>query len=220
MSLLHPFRTTQGSTGRLVYALAAAIAACIAADSQPAGATLIEVDLLAAGDRLITRDTNTGLDWLDWTATSNLSVSQILGGSGGWLSLGFRYATTSEVCGLVTSYAISATCPGGANAIGGTALIPDLGQTLLADLSSRSRAYFDDDSLADNKAGFVELHHDSTTGDLSQLVQLNAVSTSSAQVDVGNALVRALPEPSTASLLELSILMTMLVRPSERGRST
>jgi hypothetical protein len=62
-----------------------------------ASAELLGVDLLSTGDQLLTRDTATGLDWLDLTATLNLSARDIQGGSGGWRSLGFVHATTMSV---------------------------------------------------------------------------------------------------------------------------
>lgn len=64
-----------------------------------ASASLLELDLLTAGDGLVTRDTETGLDWLDLTATLNLSYNDIEADLGGWISLGFRHATGLEACG-------------------------------------------------------------------------------------------------------------------------
>jgi hypothetical protein len=46
-----------------------------------ATATIIEVDLLTPGDALVTRDTATGLDWLDLTQTLGLSVNDIRAGA-------------------------------------------------------------------------------------------------------------------------------------------
>jgi len=61
-------------------------------------AVFIEVDLNTAGDTLITRDTETGLDWLDLSATINFSYEEIL------IKLqqdeqykGFRYADMAEI---------------------------------------------------------------------------------------------------------------------------
>src|SRR6185503_20083259 len=60
-------------------------------------AELLGVDLFAPGDRLVTRDTATGVDWLDLTATLNLSAQDILADIGGWQSLGFAHAATMDV---------------------------------------------------------------------------------------------------------------------------
>jgi hypothetical protein len=77
---------------------------------------------------LITRDTETGLEWLDLTATENLSYNDIEADVGGWISLGFRHATGSEVCGLFASHALAPSpCPG---SLGGISASGDLVSTL------------------------------------------------------------------------------------------
>lgn len=57
----------------------------------------------------ITRDTNTGLEWLDVTETVNLSYNQVTAqmGSGGTYE-GWRYATAAEFDQLVSSFGYSA----------------------------------------------------------------------------------------------------------------
>ena len=61
-------------------------------------AALIEADLLAPGDGLLTQDTETGLEWLDITATLGQSYNAIIAGWGGFTTTyGFRYATFDEV---------------------------------------------------------------------------------------------------------------------------
>ena len=62
-----------------------------------AHASLVELDLLTAGDGLVTLDTTTGLEWLDLTATQGLSVDQVLAGSGGWVQRGFDYPNFSQI---------------------------------------------------------------------------------------------------------------------------
>jgi len=63
-------------------------------------ATLIELDWQTSGDGLITRDSNTGLEWLDLTVTTGNSIlateadSSIFGE--------FRWATESEIVLLMT----------------------------------------------------------------------------------------------------------------------
>jgi len=58
-----------------------------------ANAALVKKDLFAAGDGLVTLDTATNLEWLDLTATRDLSVDAVLGGAGGWVNAGFQYAS-------------------------------------------------------------------------------------------------------------------------------
>ncbi|HVP13991.1 MAG TPA: hypothetical protein VMS88_00525, partial [Terriglobales bacterium] len=57
-----------------------------------AHADLVAADLFSAGDGLVTRDTDSGLDWLDLPGlTTNLSYDAIQGGAGGWIAGGWRY---------------------------------------------------------------------------------------------------------------------------------
>jgi len=64
-----------------------------------ARAELVSQDYLAPGDGLLTLDSQTGLRWLDVSATQGLSANQILAGAGGWNSH-FRYATYAELSAL------------------------------------------------------------------------------------------------------------------------
>ena len=66
-----------------------------------ANAGLVSQDLSAAGDGLITYDSDTGLSWLDLTKTNWVPTADVLSGFGGYTTtLGFRYATGSEVATL------------------------------------------------------------------------------------------------------------------------
>jgi hypothetical protein len=93
-----------------------------------ASATLLEMDLFAAGDRLVTRDTETGLDWLDLYATAlaedqlppTVNWGQIIFRSYDWIAAsswyqeGWRHATAAEICELFASHALAPDpCPGG-----------------------------------------------------------------------------------------------------------
>jgi len=68
-------------------------------------AAIISADWLAEGDNLITRDSNSGLEWLDLTVTSNLSRNyvnsqRVIGGD----YYGWRYATSDEVAGFFDAF--------------------------------------------------------------------------------------------------------------------
>ena len=65
--------------------------------SSSAASALISRDLFNAGDGKITFDPATNLEWLDLPLTTNLGYVDIMAGAGGWTSLGFRYALTSDV---------------------------------------------------------------------------------------------------------------------------
>ena len=75
-------------------------------------AEMVEMDLFEQNDGLITRDTSTGLDWLDPTVTVGLSYNEVLANAGGWFGMGFRFATSAEVCALFSQYAAAPSpCP-------------------------------------------------------------------------------------------------------------
>ena len=66
-----------------------------------AAAQLSEVDLVpGSGDGKVTLDAATGLYWLDLPETTNLSVPDVLGGAGGWVARGWRYAILIAWLGL------------------------------------------------------------------------------------------------------------------------
>jgi hypothetical protein len=72
------------------------LAVCLGA--FPARATLVSIDDPVFGPGSITRDTATGLDWIDPALSANRSFSDVsmqLGASGDFA--GFRYASASEV---------------------------------------------------------------------------------------------------------------------------
>lgn len=73
---------------------------------------LQELDLLNAGDALITYDQQSGLDWLDVAATAGFSWSDIENDVGGWMSLGFRHAHPMEVFGFMENAGFVSFGPG------------------------------------------------------------------------------------------------------------
>jgi hypothetical protein len=77
--------------------------------------SLIQLDLIpGSGDRLLTRDTTSHLDWLNLTATANRSYLEVLAGFGGFIGVyGFRYATNPEITGLLGRFGV--TFPTGSN---------------------------------------------------------------------------------------------------------
>ena len=108
-----------GPLGRLLLAVSLAFTS-----SLTASADLSSHDLLAPGDRLVTRDSATGLDWLDLTTTTGLSWNDIHAGRGGWIADGWRHATTAEVCELLIHAGFAATpCPGPVDLPGAGALM-------------------------------------------------------------------------------------------------
>lgn len=183
-----------------------------------ARATLLSVDLFAAGDGLVTRDTATGLDWLDLTATGSIvsgplrfeapSYDDIVAGAGGWTAAGWTYATAGQVCQLFANAKPLAPCPGG-QALFTAVDLADL-QDLMGllgitdvfqlDGSGTSGVYGVPDSVS-GLVGVGEL----STATLEQTgvagVQDELFPTDLALVNRGHFLVRAVPEPGTLGLL-------------------
>ena len=73
-------------------------AAALVATSSNSNAGIMTGDYENAGDGLITIDSDTGLEWLNWTVTTNLSYNDMLTelGAGGSYE-GWRHATREEV---------------------------------------------------------------------------------------------------------------------------
>lgn len=69
--------------------------------SESTHAELIGVDLFTSGDSLLTRDTDTNLEWLDLSQTLNLSYDRIEADVEGWKSPGFQHASRDDVCALM-----------------------------------------------------------------------------------------------------------------------
>lgn len=68
---------------------------------QMAQAGLISFDDTIFGPDSITRDTDTGLEWLDWTVATGLSYEDMISQLGlGGEYYGFRYATLDEAAAL------------------------------------------------------------------------------------------------------------------------
>ena len=82
--------------------------ACLAVISINVNAALVmptEDDWKVAGDGLITYDANTGLEWLDLTATTNQSYNDISAKLGmGEEFEGWRYATRGEVSAFFDAF--------------------------------------------------------------------------------------------------------------------
>lgn len=75
-----------------------AVCTCFIAVTSNASAAIVSVDWKTAGDNLITRDTSSGLEWLDLTQTANLSFNDVTAQLGvGDTFEGWSYATGAQV---------------------------------------------------------------------------------------------------------------------------
>ena len=75
--------------------------------SNSANAAVITSDWKSVSDQLITRDTVSGLDWLNLTETNNMSYTAVNSQlSSGGIFEGWRYATNDEVVFLWNNFSI------------------------------------------------------------------------------------------------------------------
>lgn len=204
MSLARWKEGTATVRGRRLLALAFAV--LILQPVSSASAALIAFDLFTAGDGLITRDTETGLDWLDLTATRNLSYNDIEVDVGGWISLAFRHATGSEVCGLFAAHALAPSpCPGPAGISQSGNLVATLqgfvGVTFSDNIGfAASSGKFDDGDVSDS-VGIGGVSYSPLTGRSNSSVLEDGAFAHTSSGRFGHWLVRPVPEPSTALLL-------------------
>jgi hypothetical protein len=204
--------------GLLIAILAAGIFVAPAAQ-----AVLLEVDLNTPGDALVTRDTATGLDWLDLTESTNLSFDQVEADVGGFISDGWRHATGAEVCALFAAVdAEPSPCPGNlVVALSAGPLHFLLGRTFTGENEFSARGFYDDgDPSAPGGVGFAEVtilvgaprtaaHDDQRASDL-------------ASPSEGNFLVRASPVampigPYSRAALLILVALTGLVMVRRRS---
>jgi hypothetical protein len=189
------------------------IAALLAVLTFPgiSSAALVQLDAVAAGDGLITRDTATGLEWLDLTATVQQSwVSMnVLLATDPFFS-GFRRATGAEVHTLLANagFATFGTF-NAANVPAATFLTGLLGDTM-GGLGSRHGSQ---GLLADTVPGPLPIRVATYFTDILVLGSLSGYGDSPDGVavtwyafdDIGHFLVRPVPEPSTMLLVGLGI---------------
>lgn len=130
---------------QLVRLAAATLCTVVLSTATPCAAMLIPLDLVAgSGDGLITWDTQTNLQWLDLTATTNVSYNDVWNGYGAYTTTaGFRFAREQELWQLYADAGIAASgYPGdAASAPGARNLLDLMGATGSLRLTSSDTAY-------------------------------------------------------------------------------
>jgi hypothetical protein len=179
-------------------------ASALALAAAPARALLVEADLAAPGDGLLTIDTGSGLAWLDWSYAAGMSVNQVSAQllPGGALET-FRYATNAEV----TTFWQNAGIPDvpditEANLAPVQALIELLGVTFASSLVAAGSVGFTSETL--NGLRFEATLADRTPFDGLGQATFNrtvGITDDSQEPSRGHALVRSIPEPGSALLL-------------------
>lgn len=176
--------------------------------ANAAAAVLVQGDLNTPGDGLVTRDTDTGLEWLDLTETTNLSYDDVVGGAGGLLAGGWRYATAAQVCDLFEKLGSAPSCPTGTVTVGGNTIANHLnllGVTLSDADNIGLAGLYDDGTPGDVGFGFANY---SISGDQTDLfIEDDQIPSNLPSSTAGSFLVRpfpgkpapALPFPALAS---------------------
>jgi hypothetical protein len=179
-----------------------------------------QATLISRGD--YTRDTATNLDWLDVNLTVGVSYNAILGGAGGYIPHGWRYATGGEIDALAMRYIGSPeqTFVGGVDFLQTLFVIALLSPTFQRDLLPDAQAtiatlgYYDDGGANPN-IGLGEfvvtlLVPDPAfgipfTGRWTTFDEFLAPNTVAPQI--GNFLVRDVPEPPMLLAMLLGIVV-------------
>lgn len=204
---------------RLLPKILLTLAATIVAVSPfESGAALIGLDLSNPGDQLITLDTETGLEWLDVTATQGQSYASVAAGFGGYIGMGFAFASVSQVSILYSNAGVLDQDGGfeAGNAAGASLLIDLLGCTINCGISVDTQQGFAESVPFDPtraNAPFVAVSPDGSTGFANLLAA--TLDKSTADPRLGSYLVRPVPEPTTGVLLGLGLAGMALARPRE-----
>lgn len=194
------------------------LAALLVTMPIPCRAALIPSDLSAPNDQLVTIDSVTGLEWLDVTATQGQSYNSVAAGFGGFIQLGFRYATIGEVSTLY-SHAGVINQDGlfhAENAAGALLLINLMGCTNNCNISVDSQGGLAEDepfSPTAARGPFVAIFADRSRG--VAVLSASSISKSQGYQDFGSYLVRPIPEPSISALLSLGLAVLSMTRRSE-----
>jgi len=208
-------------------------ALCSAALSTAASATSF---LLDHGDT--TLDSNSGLEWLDLTLTNGKSHDDIVGGYGGYLTSGWRYASMDELIQLFNDGGGSGTYTQFEDTLGSNPTYQLavyfaglLGKTTGSDFSDFSGVGLLSDQPAPGSyrvggfGGFVAITSVVSTSDLSEyigFIEPDYDVLSETATDQGSFLVRTAtvtPIPATLPLFLTALAgMGLVARRSRRAR--
>lgn len=210
-------------TMRIAFALgAAALLIC-----GTAHAALVKQDLLTAGDGLLTLDTTTHLEWLNLTATRDLSVNQILGGTGGWVNIGFRYANFGQVgqllndAGYLGSTSDYSTMRLVADNLSANAFLSDFGATSPPDFTFGFMSPYLCGPIIGNATrctDYVEINANGAGSQGYAIPDSGAFGADAARDYVGSFLIRPVPEPGTCATMIAGLGLLVALTRRERRR--
>jgi hypothetical protein len=171
-----------------------------------------------------TYDPNTGLEWLDLNLTAGQSYNSVLSGWGGYTATeGFRFATRSEVVQLFTdagaAYIGYPASPTTADLPAATLALSLLGTTLAQPGESRSWMFYDPSTEPALPTSAYVPSAVITVGPVFAGYPVEGLfsvpgifpGTDYASPEMASALVRVVPEPSTAMLLTACISLGLFV---------
>lgn len=195
--------------------------------ASPAQATLIDL-----GD--VTRDTSSGLDWLDLTASQGYSIAEVLAGEQcdsadpdecfplTFLSDGWAFATRAQVCALFADNAVAPDpCLGGVQLVSVPGNVSEglaelLGITGLGPNSKESDGFFYD---GPDQGGLAFVYYN-FTNDESQTGTMSLASTFKDETwkepGIGNFLIRPIPEPVSALFVAAGLVALSAARRARR----
>jgi hypothetical protein len=189
-------------------------------------AELVERDLNTLGDGAVTYDSLGGFEWLDLTLTTDLSYDDITQGGGNtWVSDGWRYATSSEVCALFDTYGATPTpCPRLGYFVTEAPTQTVLAMQALFGVTDvlgpgqqRAGGFFDDGS-GNGLIGWASITQNYFEPKDGFEVELDDISLNDAGPLWGNFLVRYVPEPSLALLQGVGLLGVGFLRAWRAGQ--
>ena len=185
--------------------------ACLVAAAPAARAELYRTALDSPSGVGVVRDTESGLDWLRLHYTAGVNMTAILGGQGGWIADGWRYATRAEVCEMLSHVFEVAPAPSCAYPGAGVGTFFDLFglldvQQYPSGTAYASWAYFEDDDPSDPLEGeleVIEAYEFSTLIVQGAHTRKNALFKADPFVGsgVGSLLVRDSPAPASVPAL-------------------
>ncbi len=184
-------------------------ASCVIALPLPSHAGLVDL----GG---VTRDTATGMDWLDVSETAGYSFDQVVANEGGWYSQGWIYATEHQVRALLEHY-VAPLAVGFSTDAAAVSILDLLSVTaLLSDpYHMRTYALYDDSARAPYSlfVGRADIDVVQTTGYtpyVTWVMSNDMQLTHSASRFVGSFLVRPATVPEPASLLLIFTALAVL----------
>jgi hypothetical protein len=191
-------------------------------------AALIGTDLIAgSGDKRLTIDTRSHLEWLDVSHTAGRSMNDVLADFGGFISAGFRYASGTELRDLFDSAGVTeGTTHDAAAILNLQVLLNSLGSTYENNPPSAGNPfgqqslygiYGDAYSSRSDKQAFSYAAF-SASDNLAVVTLANQIYPESRDSLIGSFLVRAsaptaVPEPSSSALLGIGIVLLALRLP-------